>query len=99
MLGHGGGANDYAIGTPDGVVPGRAIKLMPESDAWDVELLLAVKGLPWDRQRRAAAAPRAFIPVVPEMVPRAAMPPPPQAADPVPRKVYIREKWRSRSMV
>ena len=47
ILGGGVGASDYAIGAPDGVQPGRAIKMVPEIDAWDIELLLAVKGLPW----------------------------------------------------
>ena len=42
ILGGGVGASDYAIGAPDGVQPARAIKM----DAWDIELLLAVKGLP-----------------------------------------------------
>ena len=46
ILGGGVGASDYAIGTPDGVQPARAIKMVPEIDAWDIELLLAVKGLP-----------------------------------------------------
>ena len=45
------GASDYAIGTPDGVQLARAIKMVPEIDARDIELLLAVKGLPWDRRR------------------------------------------------
>ena len=35
--GGGVGASDYAIGTPDGVQTARAIKLVPESDAWDIE--------------------------------------------------------------
>ena len=46
ILGGGVGASDYAIGTPDGVQPARAIKMVPEIEAWDIELLLAVKGLP-----------------------------------------------------
>ena len=46
ILGDGVGASDYAIGTPDGVQPARAIKMAHEIDAWDIELLLAVKGLP-----------------------------------------------------
>ena len=50
ILGGGVGASDYAIGTPDGVQPARVIKMVPEIDAWDIELLLAVKGLPWDRR-------------------------------------------------
>ena len=45
ILGGGVGASDCAIGTPDGVQPARAIKMMPEIDAWDIELLLAVKVL------------------------------------------------------
>ena len=55
ILGGGVGASDYATGTPDGVQTARAIKLVPESDAWDIEWLLAVKrtslgssaGRPW----------------------------------------------------
>ena len=39
ILGGGVGASDYAIGTPDGVQPARAIKMVPEIDAWDIELL------------------------------------------------------------
>ena len=50
ILRGGVGASDFAIGTPDGVQPARAIKMVPEIDAWDIELLLAVKGLPWDRR-------------------------------------------------
>ena len=30
--------------------------MVPEIDAWDIELLLAVKGLPWDRRRADPAA-------------------------------------------
>ena len=30
ILGGGVGASDYAIGTPDGVQPARAIKMVPE---------------------------------------------------------------------
>ena len=56
ILGVGVGASDYAIGTPDEVQTARAIKFVPESDAWDVELLLTVKGLPWDRRRADPAA-------------------------------------------
>ena len=92
VLGGGGGANDYAIGTPDGVITARAIKLMPAAEAWDVELLLSVRGLPWDRMKRVAAAPRAFLPGVLPMVPAAAMPPAPRAPEVLPRRVYIREK-------
>ena len=32
----GQGANDNAVGTPDGVEPTRAIKLEPDESAWDV---------------------------------------------------------------
>ena len=56
ILDGGVGASDHAIGTPDGVQPARAIKMVPEIDAWDIELLLAVKGLPWDRRRADPAA-------------------------------------------
>ena len=51
ILGGGVGASDYAIATPDGVQPARAIKVVLEIDAWDIELLLTVKGLPCDRRR------------------------------------------------
>ena len=80
------GATDYAIGTPDGVEAGRAIKPLPATAAWDGELLLASKGLPWDRQRRAREAllvPRGAIPRA--MPPPLAEPGPPEA-----RRVYIR---------
>ena len=56
ILGGGVGASDHAIGTPDGVQPARAIKMVLEIDAWDIELLLAVKELPWDRRRADTAA-------------------------------------------
>ena len=49
--GAGEGANDYAIGTPDDVEAARAIKREPDESAWDVEHLLNVKGLPWDRKQ------------------------------------------------
>ena len=68
------GASDYAIGTPDGVQPARAIKMVPEIDAWDIELLLAVKGLPWDR-RQADPAARIRLPA-PEVPPEHVLPPP-----------------------
>ena len=44
LFGAGQDANDYAVGTPDGVEAARAIKLEPDESAWDVELLLSVKG-------------------------------------------------------
>ena len=44
LFGAGQGANDYAVGTSDGVEAARAIKLEPDESAWDV-------GLPWDRKR------------------------------------------------
>ena len=91
LIGGGSGANDYAIGTPDGVVSGRAIKLLPAGSAWDPELLLSVKGLPWDRTRRQAA-PRVFLPVDGPVVAEAVIPPPPEPSEPAPRRVYIREK-------
>ena len=62
------------FGTPDGVQPARAIKMVPEIDAWDIELLLAVKGLPWDR-RRAEPAARIRLPA-PEVPPEHVLPPP-----------------------
>ena len=61
------GANDCAVGTPDGVEAARAIKLEPAESAWDVELLLSVKELPWDRKRRDPTTrvnlPRTLLPV------------------------------------
>ena len=45
-------ADEYAIGTPDGVEAARAIKLEPDESARVVEFLLSVKRLPWDRKRR-----------------------------------------------
>ena len=56
ILGGGVGASDNAIGTPDGVQPARAIKMKREIDPWDIDLLLAVEGHPWDRQRADRAA-------------------------------------------
>ena len=52
LFGAGHAANDYAIGPPDGVIAARAIKLEPVKSTRDVELLLSVKELPWDRKRR-----------------------------------------------
>jgi hypothetical protein len=80
------GPNDYAVGTPDGVMAARAIKLMPEEDAWDSELVLAVKGVPWDRMK-AEAAERILMPRVAVAVD---LPPPPEPAEQRPRRVYIR---------
>ena len=90
IFGVGMGAADYAIGTPEGVKAGRAIKLVPEVDAWDVELLLAVKGLPWDRRR---ADPSATVRLPITTMPAESMLPPPPCAAPVPnaRRVYIRK--------
>ena len=45
-------ANDDAVGAPDGVEAARAIKLEPDEGSCDVELLLCVKELSWDRNRR-----------------------------------------------
>ena len=46
LFGAGQGANDYSVGTPDGVEAARAIKLEPDVSARDVELILSVVGLP-----------------------------------------------------
>ena len=73
ILGSGVGAIDYAFGTLDGVQPARAIKMVPEIDAWDIELLLAVKGLPRHR-RRADPAARIRLPA-PEVPPEHVLPP------------------------
>ena len=70
ILGGGVGASDYAIGTPEAA---RAIKMVLEIDAWDIELLLAVKGLPWDR-RRADPAARIRLPA-PQVPPERVLPP------------------------
>ena len=93
ILGGGVGASDYAIGAPDGVQRARAIKMVPEIDAWDIELLLAVKGLPWDR-RRADPAARIRLPA-PEVPPEHVLPPPVgEPAGPRSRRVYIRcDDW------
>ena len=48
--------------------------MVPEIDAWDIELLLAVKGLPWDR-RRADPAARIRLPA-PGVPPEHVLPPP-----------------------
>ena len=94
ILGGGVGASDYAIGTPDGVQPARAIK-MPEIDASVFELLLAVKGLPWNR-RRADPAARIRFPV-PEVPPEHVLQPPVgEPAGPRSRRVYIRRDVRIR---
>ena len=52
LFGAGQGANDYAVGAPDGVEAARAIMLEPDDSAWDAELLLSAMELPWDRKRR-----------------------------------------------
>ena len=89
ILGGRVGASDYAIGTPDGVQPARAMKMVPEIDAWDIDLLLAVKGLPWDR-RRANPAARVCLPA-PQVPPEHVLPPPVgKPAGPTSRRVYIR---------
>ena len=51
VRGAGNGTSVFPIGPPEGVVPGRAFRLVQEEDAWDVEFLLAANGLPWDRSR------------------------------------------------
>ena len=76
-LGGGVGASDYAI------------NMVPEIDAWDIEFLLAVKGLPWDR-RRADPAARIRLPA-PEVPPEHVLPPPfGEPAGPRSRRVYMR---------
>ena len=67
------GASDYATGTPDGVQPARAIKMVLEIGAWDIEFLLAVKGFPWD-PRRADRAARFRLPA-PEALSEHVLPP------------------------
>ena len=92
ILGGGVGASDHAIGTPDGVQPAPAIKMVLKIDAWDVELLLAVKGLPWDRGRAEPAA-RIRLPA-PEVPPEHVLPPPVgEPAGTRSRRVYIRRDW------
>ena len=82
------GASDYAIGTLDGVQPARAIRMVPQIDAWDIELLLAVKRLPWDRRRDDLAG-RIRLPA-PEVPPEHVLPPPMgEPAGPRSRRVYI----------
>ena len=89
ILGGGVCASDYAIGTPDGEQPARATKMVPEIDAWDIELQLAVKALPWDR-RRADPAARIRLPAV-EVPPEHVLPPPVgEPAGPRSSRVYIR---------
>ena len=89
VIGGGLGVNNYAIGTPEGVRAGRAIKLLPQEECWDSELLLSVKGLPWDRLRRD---PTVRI-VVPGSSPVAVLPPIPAGIRPnLPKRVYIRRE-------
>ena len=77
ILGGRVGASEYAIGTPDGVQPARAIKMVPEIDAWDIEWLLAVKGL------------RIRLPA-PEVPPEHVLPPVGEPVGPRSRRIYIR---------
>ena len=64
-------------------------QMVPEIDAWDIELLLAVKGLPWDL-RRADLAARIRL-AAPEVPPEHVLPPPVgEPAGPRARRVYIR---------
>ena len=89
ILGGGVGASDYATGSPDGVQPARAIKMVPEIDAWNIELLLAVKGLPWDC-RRADPAARIRLPA-PEVPPEHVFAPlVGEPAGPRARRVHVR---------
>ena len=46
ILGGGVGASDYATATPDGVQLARAIKMVPEIDAWDVDCSWQLKDFP-----------------------------------------------------
>ena len=63
--------------------------MVPESDAWDIELLLAVEGLPWDH-RRTDPAVRIHLPA-PEVPPEHVLPPlVGELAGPRSRRVYIR---------
>ena len=71
ILGGGVDASDYAFGTPDGVQTAQPIKFVPESDAWDIELLLAVEGL------SSAGRPCSEVRLpVPEEPPGHVLPPP-----------------------
>ena len=71
----------------------RATKLVPESGAWDIELPLAVKVLPWDR-RRADPAARIRLPA-PEVAPEHVLVGEP--VEPRARRVYIRRGSQVRS--
>ena len=51
LLGVRQGANDYAVGAPDGVEAARVIELEPNESAWDEELLLSMNWLSWDGTR------------------------------------------------
>ena len=42
------GASHYIVGLADGLVKARAIKPVAPTELWDVELLLAIKALPWE---------------------------------------------------
>ena len=85
ILGGGVGASDYAIGTPDGVQPARAIKMVPEIDAWDSNCCCQSR----DR-RRADPAARIRLPA-PEVPPDHVLPPPVgEPAGPRTGRVYIR---------
>ena len=69
--------------------------MVPEIDAWDIELLLAVKGLPWDRRRGDPAA-RIRLPA-PEVPSEHVLPPPVgELAGPRSRRVYIRRDVETR---
>ena len=89
ILGGGVGASDYAIGAPDGVQPARAIKMVPEIDAWDIEFAAGSQRTSLDR-RRADPAARIRLPA-PEVSPEHVLPPPVgEPAGPRSRRVCIR---------
>ena len=70
-----------------GAKAGRAIKLVPRGDVWDVELLLACKGLAWDRARRDVSA-KVVLPAAPQVI--YDLPPPPERHGGAKKRIYIR---------
>ena len=45
----GGGSSNYIIGQRSGIQAAKAIKPLAPSEQWDIELLLAIEALPWDK--------------------------------------------------
>jgi|OM-RGC.v1.011801003 hypothetical protein len=64
--------NEHVLGTLAGATTARVIRWLPEGKCADKELLLAVKGVPWNREyEKPRGRPRAATPIILQPAPAA----------------------------